>query len=56
MENSQAPREPFLFRFRESEALFGGTPRRLTPSPTLASNPKEEAPRPEPTKPGPWGD
>ena len=49
------PRAPFLFRFLEDDTE---ATRPLTASPERGgeSNPKEEAPKPEPTKKGPWGD
>jgi len=47
-------RNPVLFRFLESDSNV----LRPTASPERGgeSNPKEEAPKPEPTKKGPWGD
>lgn len=50
------PREPFLLRFKESEAVVSGSPKHVGPRLGSASNPKEEAPKPEPTKKSPWGD
>jgi hypothetical protein len=43
---------PFLLRFLEREAVAQPGSSRVG----TASNPKEEAPRPEPTKKGPMGD
>jgi hypothetical protein len=50
-----AEQAPFLFRFLEDESATGKTSN-ASPERGGESNPKEEAPRPEPTKPGPWGD
>ena len=49
-------RAPFLFRFQEFERI--NDRRRVVASPERGgeSNPKEELPRPEPTRPTPWGD
>jgi hypothetical protein len=47
---------PFLFRFMESEEAVKAKPIYASPERGGESNPKEEAPRPEPTRPGPYGD
>ena len=49
-------RDPFLFRFRESEAVVHSKPATASPERGGESNPYEEAPKPEPTKKAPWGD
>ena len=49
-------RDPFLFRFRESEAVVHSKPATASPERGGESNPYEEAPKPEPTKKTPWGD
>lgn len=46
---------PFLLRFAE-RATDRHAQMNQRPLSVVASNPKEEAPRPEPTKKGPWGD
>lgn len=46
--------EPFLFQFLEEEAL--NKPSEASPETGGESNPIEEAPKPERTKPTPWGD
>jgi hypothetical protein len=48
--------KPFLLRFKESDDTFSR--QRLIASPERGgeSNPKEEAPKPEPTRKGPYGD
>jgi hypothetical protein len=48
-------RDPFLFRFRERESAQNRPPI-ASPERGGESNPKEEAPKPEPTKKSPWGD
>ena len=48
--------EPFLFRYRESEDTSRNKPLIASPERGGESNPKEEAPKPEPTKKGPYGD
>jgi hypothetical protein len=55
-ENEQEVRQPFLFRFVESESITAHKPVYSSPERGGESNPKEEAPKPEPTKKGPWGD
>lgn len=52
---NEVPQRPFLFRFLESEQA---SRRSETASPERGgeSNPIEEAPKPEPTKKGPYGD
>jgi len=47
---------PFLFRFKESETEVINKPPIASPERGGESNPKEEAPKPEPTKKTPWGD
>ena len=56
--NAQArvKRSPFLFRYQELERVERGRPIIASPERGGESNPKEEAPRPEPTRPTPWGD
>lgn len=49
-------RDPFLFRFKESEAAVRTKLPTASPERGGESNPKEEAPRPEPTRKGPYGD
>jgi hypothetical protein len=49
-------REPFLFRFMESDHAVGAKSMIASPERGGESNPKEEEPSPEPTKKGPWGD
>lgn len=49
-------REPFLFRFKESEEAVLAKSLNASPERGGESNPKEEAPKPEPTKKGPYGD
>ncbi len=49
-------RKPFLFRFKESESAVRNKPKIASPERGGESNPKEEAPRPEPTRKTPWGD
>ena len=46
---------PFLFRFKENEEDIKKPPI-ASPERGGESNPIEEAPKPEPTKKGPWGD
>lgn len=48
-------KDPLLSRFWESERTRS-RPATASPERGGESNPKEEAPRPEPTKKGPWGD
>jgi len=48
-------KQPFLMRFLEREAESIPT-KAVRILPGTMSNPKEEAPRPEETKKGPWGD
>ena len=53
----QSPhREPFLFQFKEIDATTKRQPLYASPERGGESNPIEEAPKPEPSKPGPWGD
>lgn len=47
---------PFLFRFKESEEIVRNRNINASPETGGESNPLEEAPKPEPTKPTPWGD
>lgn len=49
-------KNPFLFRFRESESVVQNKPAIASPEQGGESNPVEEEPSPEPTKPTPWGD
>lgn len=51
----KATKRPLLFRYLESEK---STKKSKLASPERGgeSNPKEEAPKPEPTKKGPYGD
>lgn len=56
MPGTQKPaRQPLLFRYLESEKDTR-KPANATPERGGESNPKEEAPKPEPTKKTPWGD
>lgn len=55
MDNQKTTRDPLLMRFRESEKAQK-RPLNASPERGGESNPKEEAPKPEPTKKGPWGD
>lgn len=49
-------REPFLFRFLESDEAVAAKPLIASPERGGESNPYEEAPKPEPTHKGPYGD
>lgn len=49
-------RQPFLFRFLEEDEDVRAKPLIASPERGGESNPKEEAPRPEPTRKGPYGD
>jgi hypothetical protein len=54
--NSQiSSKDPLLLKFRESEKAQK-RPAAASPERGGESNPKEEAPKPEPTKKTPWGD
>lgn len=54
MDKEKKAKRPFLFRFLESEKIVK---RVKNASPERGeSNPKEEAPKPSPTKKTPWGD
>ncbi len=56
METSrQVTKRPLLFRYLESEKVVKKS-KIASPERGGESNPKEEAPRPEPTKKTPWGD
>jgi len=48
--------DPFLFRFKECEDMVNAKPLTASPERGGESNPIEEAPKPEPTKKGPYGD
>ncbi len=48
-------KRPLLFRYLESEKVTKKT-KIASPERGGESNPKEEAPKPEPTKKTPWGD
>jgi hypothetical protein len=52
----RSKRSPFLFRYLESEDILRKKPRIASPERGGESNPIEEAPKPEPTKKGPYGD
>lgn len=54
--NNKRRVSPFLFRFKESEVDTVNKPPIASPERGGESNPKEEAPRPEPTRKTPWGD
>lgn len=56
MNERESIRDPFLFRFRESEPTKKKRPLGASPERGGESNPKEEAPKPEPTRKTPWGD
>lgn len=51
----QVNKRPLLFRYLESEQVSKKS-RIASPERGGESNPKEEAPPPEPTKKTPWGD
>ena len=53
--DKKATKRPLLFRYLESEKAIRSIPN-ATPERGGESNPKEEAPKPEPTKKTPWGD
>lgn len=55
MEASQRIDEPFLLRFLEVDSPER-RPANASPERGGESNPKEEAPNPEPTRKGPYGD
>lgn len=55
MNKQKKVRDPLLFRFRESEKTQK-RPLNASPERGGESNPREEAPKPEPTKKTPWGD
>ena len=55
-EGTQVIQEPFLFRFKEVEAVVKSKPAYASPERGGESNPYEEAPKPEPTRKGPYGD
>ena len=48
-------KRPLLFRYLESEKVFKKS-KIASPERGGESNPKEEAPKPGPTKKGPYGD
>lgn len=48
-------KRPLLFRYLESEKVSKQS-KIATPERGGESNPKEEAPKPEPTRKGPYGD
>ena len=50
------PRAPFLFQFKEIEPTDKHRPLYASPERGGESNPKEEAPPKEPSKPSPYGD
>jgi hypothetical protein len=56
VEDSKVQRQPFLLRFAESEAFVRNKPPTASPERGGESNPIEEAPKPEPSKPHPLGD
>ena len=56
MSSQDEIRNPFLFRFMESEESVKAKPTHASPERGGESNPKEEAPPKEPTKKGPYGD
>lgn len=56
MERRSERRGPFLLRFKESEAEMSRKMIIASPERGGESNPKEEAPKPEPTRKGPYGD
>lgn len=51
----EATKRPLLFRYLESESVSKKS-KIASPERGGESNPKEEAPRPEPTRKTPWGD
>lgn len=53
--DQEAAHRPLLFRYLESEKATRRPPI-ASPERGGESNPKEEAPKPEPTKKTPWGD
>lgn len=53
--DQKAAHRPLLFRYLESEKATRKPPI-ASPERGGESNPKEEAPKPEPTKKTPWGD
>lgn len=53
--DQKACHEPLLFRYMERENATSKPPI-ASPERGGESNPKEEAPKPEPTKKTPWGD
>ena len=55
-ETKYSIQDPFLFRFRESEAAVKAKPLTASPERGGESNPYEEAPKPEPTRKTPHGD
>lgn len=55
MNGNQKKKDPLLFRFRETESATS-RPKYASPERGGESNPREEAPKPEPTKKTPWGD
>ncbi|GEM_PF-5341393 len=56
MHTDKETREPFLFRFIESEEVVKAKPMHASPGLRGESNPKEEEPPKEPTQKGPYGD
>jgi len=53
---NHSKREPFLFRYKETEETVRNKPRLGSPERGGESNPREEEPKPEPTRRTPWGD
>jgi len=51
----KATKRPMLFRYLESEKISKKS-KIASPERGGESNPIEEEPRPEPTRPTPWGD